>query len=290
MSPLVLGLVIASTFFHAGWNLLARRSGTEVRFFRRSLLLVSALGLLPFAVATLAGLRLPALAFGLVVASGTCCGIYYLGLARAYESGDFTVVYPVARALPVLLVGLFDFARGRHPTAAGWVGMALVAVGCLGAPLTSLREVRWRRYVNRNTAWIVLTALGTVGYSMLDKLAQEAVPPGPATAAAYCYLFFVVSTAAYYVALGVVRGERNETAPPWRLVVPAALFNFGSYFLVLWVFQMVGRAGYVVALRQFSIVIGVAAAILWFHEPGARVRLSAALVICAGMALITLAG
>ena len=32
---------------------------------------------------------------------GICLAFYYLGLTQGYQSGDFSVVYPLARSLPV---------------------------------------------------------------------------------------------------------------------------------------------------------------------------------------------
>jgi drug/metabolite transporter (DMT)-like permease len=45
-----------------------------------------------------------------------------------------------------------------------------------------------------------------------------------------------------------------------------------------------------VALRQFSIVIGVVVAVFLFHEPARGLRIGAALTIAVGIACIALAG
>ena len=66
--------------------------------------------------------------------------------------------------------------------------------------------------------------------------------------------------------------------------------NFGAYWLVLWAYQLAQRAGYVVAFRQFSIVIGVALAFAVFREKGFAVRLTGALLITVGLVLIALRG
>ena len=55
--------------------------------------------------------------------------IYYLGLSRGYMSGDFTVVYPLARATPVLVIAALDVARGQAPTLFGWLGLLLIVIG-----------------------------------------------------------------------------------------------------------------------------------------------------------------
>jgi len=292
MDPSALSLVIVSTFTHAAWNLLARRRGSEAETFWRMQLSIVAAGLLP-AVAGLAILRcLTPRAIACVVGSGACCGFYFVCLARGYSSADFTTVYPAARALPVLLVGLADVARNRMPNALGWTGMALVSLGCFLVPLRSFADLRLSAYCNRGSLWIVLTALGTVGYSILDKLGSEAIAPGPAQAAVYGYVFFVVAAAVYWLAsrlLGLRIWARGS-AVGWRRPAAAGLLNFAGYWLILWVYQMVDRVSYVVAFRQFSIVLGVAAAFVIFREPGRRIRTAGALVITLGLVVLKLWG
>ena len=58
----------------------------------------------------------PWLTTWLLLASALFQGIYYVGLTRSYRSSDFTVVYPLARALPVLLLAVVDLMRDRMPT------------------------------------------------------------------------------------------------------------------------------------------------------------------------------
>lgn len=291
MSEFGLILVVCSTFMHAGWNLLVRRRGCETVFIYRLLVSVVAVGLVPAIVVEATSPSLPSIAWVCMAVSGLCCGVYYFCLARAYASSDFTVVYPVARALPVMLVALGDVLRGRAPTTLGWVGILLVVGGCLLAPLRLFRDFSPRRYLNRAGVWIVLTAMGTVGYTLLDKLAAEAVQQGPVSAGRYEYGFFVASLVAYSILIRVFRGPCPESAPPgWKGPALAGALNFGCYWLVLWAYQLVTRASYVVALRQLSIVIGVVLAFAIYKEKGKAVRLTGTFLILAGLTLIALWG
>jgi drug/metabolite transporter (DMT)-like permease len=284
-------LVLLSAFMHAAWNLLARRHGNVEACIWRLQLTVVVAGFLPACVALVTLRCIPPLAALCLLGSGTSCAFYYVCLARGYETGDFTTVYPAARALPVLLVGVGDALRGRPPTGTGWIGMALVAFGCLIVPLSSLRDIRLRHYLRPASLWILLTATGTVGYSLFDKVGTEAIPRGPLPAAVYCYLFFAVAAAAYLpLRYAVLRRGLKSTAGGWRLPALAGLLGFLAYWLVLWAFQMTARASYVVAFRQFSIVIGVALALLLLNEPGKSVRFTGALIITAGLILLKALG
>ena len=224
--------------------------------------------------------------------SGVFCGLYYYFLMRGYAEADFSMVYPVARALPVLVLGVLDAVRGRPPTAGGWLGMLLVTCGCILAPQTSVRGFDLRVYRSRAIRFIAATAGGTVGYTFVDKIASERVPPGGMSAAVYGYAFFLVSWLVFRTIARRLLEEESAASPRGRPgvvgrdAVIGALMNFGSYWLVLWAYQIASRAAYVVAFRQFSIVIGVAAALVLYKEAGARVRLTAALCITAGLILI----
>lgn len=292
MSGFAVALILASTFMHAGWNLLARRQRRETVFCLRLLIAIVIIGFVPALVSEALTRSLTAKAWVCVVISGFCCAVYFFGLARAYGASDFTVVYPVARSLPVLLVGLGDVARGRYPTPIGWLGMVLVVLGCLFTPLRSFRELALRRYVNRAVGWMLLTAVGTVGYTMSDKLASEVVTPGPATAARYGYVFFLVSLAVYAALLRIfgTGDEKNSEPLGWKVPTLAGCLNFGAYWLVLWAYQLARRASYITALRQFSIVIGVVLAVAIYKERPYPVRVTGILLIILGLVLVSFLG
>ena len=287
-------LVLGSTFLHAGWNLLARRERSEHTFLLRALVVVGLAGLGPAIVGLILLPAWPVRAWVCVGVTGVCSGVYFFALARAYGGGDFTVVYPVARALPVLLVPLGDVMRGRAPTVLGWVGMALVAVACLLMPLHSLKEIHFRHYFNRTMLWVVLAALGTTVYSISDKIGMEAVATvyrGPLAALLYGYIFYGLCAIVMWGLCALLgrKGEDRNTVG-WRRPMVAGLLTFCSYGLVLWAYQFAGRAGYVVAFRQFSILIGVVIAIFLFREKGARLRFVAACVMVLGLILIGVYG
>jgi uncharacterized membrane protein len=310
-------------------------------FFQRMLLVIGVLGLIPFVLSECMTQSIPVQAWLCLSGSGIWGGIYVYSLARAYGAGDFSVVYPVARALPVLLVGLGDVLRARPMTVLGGVGLLLVVVGCLLTPLHALRECQLRRYLQRPMLWIVGAALGTVGYTLLDKIASEVVTPGPGTALRYCYVFFSLSGIVLWglcrikrlpqaeSALGACRRTQSSFERPfdrlaasaciddrtniacfglfasrsncslsgfndgfsdrllgWRLPLVGALCFFASYGLVLWAYQLSDRAGYVLAFRQFSIIIGVTLAFLIYRERWSPVRAAGVGLICAGLVLV----
>jgi len=291
MTTTAILLVLASAVMHAGWNLMAKHGRSEAVFFHRLLLTVAVAGLVPAVLAQWWGGPFPWRVWAYLAVSGIACGGYYAFLALGYRSGDFTAVYPVARALPVLLVALADAALGRAPSPLGWAGCVLVASGCVLAPLERWGPFDRSRYLRLAGLWTLLTALCTVAYSLLDDTAAGLIPWGPTTALQYGYFFFLAAYLVYLPLYRLFLLRGNTTPDPgWRTTLVAAPCNFGAYWLVLWAYALVEQVSYLVAFRQFSILVGVAVALFLLKEPGWRVRLPAALMITAGLVAIALAG
>ena len=286
MSGAAIGLVLASTFLHAAWNLMARRRrGMEADFFIRMLFIIMILGFLPAVASEAVTRSMPPKAWLCVMASGLCCGVYYFSLGRAYASSDFTIVYPVARSLPVLLVGLGDVLRGRMIAPLGWLGLFLVALGCILTPLKSLGSFDIRRYLHVSIAWMALTALGTVGYSLFDKVASEVISKGLASAARYGYFFFSIAAIVYYCLKRFAdrKKAKVDLSLGWKMPAIGGLCTFGAYWLILYAYQMSQHASYIVAFRQFSIVLGVVSAFILYKEEGMVVRITGTILITAGL-------
>jgi drug/metabolite transporter (DMT)-like permease len=291
LSGFVIVIVIFSTFMHAGWNLLARFNHSERAFYFKMLLITLIVGAVPAIWSEIQTQSMTLTAWWCVLGSGIFAALYLFFLARAYEASDFTVVYPVARALPVIFIAFIDVARGRPLTLFGWLGIILVASGCILVPQQSFRDLRLSNYFTKATLWMFLAALGTVGYTFLDKIAAEVVQQGPDTAARYGYFYFAISFFPYILFLKFLPGEKPRDDPKdWKLAIPAAIFGFSAYWLILWAYQLSPHASYIVAFRQFSIVIGAVLAFIVFKEKGVAVRMIGALLIVAGLILIAVLG
>ena len=287
MAVLPIVLILVSTFLHAAWNLLAHTRRDDEALFVRANLLAGLLGLAPVLWLEF-NHPMPAAIWPLVLATGLFQGIYFIGLTMGYRSGDFSIVYPLARALPVLALAMLDMAQGHPPSLPGWLGIALVCGGCLLMPLQSLRAIRREHYLNRTLFWVAVTAAGTVGYTGVDKAAMDLLPPGLESALRYAVLQWLATVPFLWIGLRWI----GRSSPPvagkndWRNAAIAAALMSTAYVVILWVYPMVPQASYVVALRQFSIVIGVVAAMTIFREPPNGFRLITALVVTVGIMLV----
>ena len=291
MTPFVIILVLASTFMHAGWNLLSTYERSERIFYKRMLIAVIVIGLVPAVVTEIITRSITPLAWLCLVGSGICAAIYLYGLARGYEMTDFTVVYPLARALPVIFVAIADVLRGRYLTPLGWVGILFVSLGCLLVPLRSFTDIHLTNYFNRASVWVLVAAMGSVGYTLLDKYAAEVIQQGAGTAARYGYFYYLLTYPPYIFFLSIFRkGEEPKPTAGWKLAIIAGFLGFAAYWLILWAYQLIPNASYIVAFRQFSIVIGAIIAFRIYGEGGVAVRMTGATLITFGLILIAVWG
>lgn len=286
-------LVLVSACLHAGWNLIAHRRGEASGVLYKIPLCVAAVGLVP---ALVAEARAPALSpslLALLALTGGAQAVYYVALSRLYQASEFSLAYPLTRALPVLLLAAVDLARGHAPGALGLAGMLLIVAGCVVAPLPGLRAFAPRRYWNRATAWIAVIALATVAFSAVDKVALEALPRHPSMAVRYA-VWEALATAPWVVPLvtSAARRERGVAAArgSWRWALVAAAFSFASYGLVLLAYQVSERTSYVAALRQVSIPLGVAGARALLGERATPLRIAASAAVALGVVCVLAGG
>ncbi len=288
MDRTALLLILASTVGHGAWNALARGAGEAAPvLFRRMLAVLAAGWGLPVVLADLfADPVLPWSLWPWMLASGLGSAVYILGLAEAYRRQDLSFAYPVARALPILLLGLLDLLLGRPPGLAGGLGLLAVALGCLLAPGQG-----WRLPAGGPAEFrgVFLAALGAVIYTRCDKVLVDALPPGGGPAARYAGIYFLACWLFLEPAWRLrFRGLRPAPPPAWGRVLAAASLNLLSYALVLAAYQRVTAVSLAFAFRQASIPLVLLWSALVLREPVRGPRLVAQGLILLGLILIAL--
>lgn len=293
MTSTTLLLILASAVLHASWNLIGKKSAQSVAFYAWAM----AAGMLTFspcAVAVLPYLpQLSAKFWGLLILSGLFQALYLTGLALAYRHGNLGLVYPLARALPVLLVPLavlLIYGQTRLDALDG-LGMLMIAAGALGLPLARWRELKLQHYCTPAIGWVLLAAASTAGYSLTDSAAVQQLNQAGLSAfeagssfvvlqAVFCLLWLVP----------IIRLLLRESLKPSqpKLIWLAGSFVIGTYLLILTSMTLVDEVSYVVALRQASIPIGVLIGVFWLGEPLSRPRLIGLLLMLAGLVFVAL--
>src|SRR5215207_11260067 len=140
------GIVVASTVTHAYWNFLIKRSGGGQVFVGLSKVLEAVVFAPVFVVAILAGDAFGLLhAWPIILIGALLTLANYLALGRAYEIGDMSIVYPVARGGTLLFLPALGFAVfGERLSTLGCAALVSIIAGIVVLQLPALdrRAVR----------------------------------------------------------------------------------------------------------------------------------------------------
>jgi drug/metabolite transporter (DMT)-like permease len=241
-------------------------------------------------------LRLPAAVLWLLLLTGLFQVFYFAGLSPAYGRGELSVVYPLVRSFPVLLVaGVTAFLPSQAPPALlALGGMGALVVGCFVLPLRAIRDWRPSGYFDAASGYALLAAFGTAGYSLVDsealRLMCEGFPGRPKWELSLVYLFGEAVTSAGWLLLYAAVLNRGDLLRSLREQKATASFIGGAsyltYALVLLAMHFARNVSYVVALRQTSIVISMLLGILVLGEPRHLLKLAGAGLITLGLVLV----
>ncbi|MGD2141892.1 MAG: EamA family transporter [Candidatus Bathyarchaeota archaeon] len=286
MDPLAFLLVMTSAFSHATWNVLAKKGGNKESFMW-IMITSSIFTLLPVYVLVLPDWRLPLTAVPYMLGSAVAETLYFISLSRAFELGDLSVVYPLARSSPLFLTVLAVVFLGESISFYGALGIALMVLGVYTIHLRSLNlnelTLPLRSLRNRASQYALLTALWTTFYSLFDKAGVTAVNP-------FAYsLWLEIFIAPMMTVVVLWRSGTEALVREWRdskitAIVSGFLMRFG-YFIVLWVMSKV-QVSYVLALRQISVVLGAAAGVFLLGESYGKARLVSSVIMFFGIYLL----
>jgi drug/metabolite transporter (DMT)-like permease len=272
-------LVLLAALLHACWNALVKIGGD--RLFSTAMVAAFSgavcVPLLPF-VTPPDPASWPFLIASLAIHFG-----YYWGLARMYETGDFSLVYPIARGLAPLLVAL-GATLGAGERLDPWraLGVALVSLG-----IASLAFGRgWPRGDHRTAILFAgFTCLTIALYSLSDGLGVRRA----GSSLGYIAWLFAIDGLPF--ALFVWSRRRGEMSCYFRRHWPAGLgagaMSALAYAIVIWAMGRSALAG-VVSLRETSVLFAAAIGALLMGESFGRRRIAAATLVLAGNLLIHL--
>jgi len=286
MDPLPLALTLASAATHSLWNYLAKESGDKEAY----MLLLNAGGILltlPLYAALLTTLKPPWSALPNLAISAAAEVLYFHFLGKAYEEGDLSLVYPVARSSPLLVALASYLFLGEKPSAQGVTGILLVTAGVylLHAKSLTPRGITdtLHQLGTKATQYAVLAALGTTIYSLSDNAGVAKTDPLLYS----LWLGIAVTSAVTLKTLcsGGLSKLRWELGKKPARPLAAGLLMHGGYIMVLLAMSM-SNVGYILAVRQVSVVLGALLGVLGRGEQYGGPRLLGSAIIFAGVYII----
>ncbi len=272
-------LVLLAAVLHATWNAVVKIGGDRkmLTALVAALCGVICLPLLPF-VAPPSPASWPFLLGSVAIHAG-----YYYGLARMYETGDFSVVYPLARGLSPLLVAIAAAATA-HEALGPWqmLGVLLVSLGIVS--LTFGRG--WPRGDHASAVLFAgFTCLTIAAYSVTDGFGVRRA----GSSLGYILWLFVIDAIPFPLILALHRRRALAAYARrhWPAGLGAAAMSTLAYGIVIWAMGHSAMAG-VVSLRETSVIFAAAIGALFMGEPFGRWRIAAAVAVTIGNVLIHL--
>lgn len=273
MTVWVLVAVIAAAFMHATWNALIKLGTSKLT---SMLILTVVQGGFGLIIALTRPTPDPHVWLWLL-ASGVFHSAYKLFLAYAYEQGDLSRVYPIARGTAPMVV-LVISALFLADKIADWEYVGIIILG-LGISLMA-RGVFSSGESRKLLPFALGSAMATAGYSIVDGLgAREA-----GDAVAYVGWLFALDAVFFTPCCLALRGrsvlQANRKA--WIMGSIAAVFSYGAYAIAVWA-MTVAPIALVAALRETSILFAVLIGAVAFGEKMNQQKGIAAALIVAGV-------
>lgn len=270
-------LSLAAAVMHATWNFVAKRAEGDRYLVLWAQFFAAGAISLPLMIANQMIWGMPWQGYAFAACSGLVHLPYLSLLARAYTHGDFSVSYPVARGGGAALAAIGGVVLlGDHLGVLEAIGIAIVVFG-----ITLLAYGA----TGRNLALALLVAVTIGTYSVLDA-------KGARLSHTIAYIFAtqvaggIVNTT-YALACGRRRAMAQMLQLHWRRAAITGLATMVTYGLVLAAVQR-APVGYVTALRESSVVLAALAGWKMLGEGDHRRRLTAALVVFAGLMVLVI--
>ena len=276
-SPAVLTatlLALAAAVLHAGWNLSVKQSGDRYVALWGQFTIAGAIGL---AVLLAVG-GLPAEGWKWAAMSGCIHLPYCWFLARAYDQGDFSLVYPMARGGGAMLAAIGGiWLLDDHLSALGVAAIMVVGLGLFLLGGRARGPEMW-------AAGAVALTIGA--YSVTDAKGIRSTDTPLYVLASFAATG--ASTTIFGLASGRGTAMRLAMRVDWRRFSVMGLASGVTSGMVQMAFQR-APVGYVTALRESSVLIAAFAGSRMLGEEGGRRRIAASGVVVGGLILLVAA-
>jgi len=266
-------LALCAAILHATWNLAIKQTGDRFLALWAQFIFAGSAALVALITWSIIDSP-PNIAWTWSIASGVGHLPYVLLLARAYDKGDFSVTYPIARgagALISAILGVLILKDDLSPLSMS--GIAVVIFGLW--ILTSNQKIK-----------NVLPALGvaaTIGiYSVVDAY-------GARNSNSIAFALSVFVSGAISISMWALLTRAKQLRPfilsSWKTAAFGGAMSLISYSLVVYAFTL-APVGYVATLREASVLIAAFAGWRMLGEGDHRRRLIAAFVVVAGLVVL----
>ncbi len=279
MTGLTFAIVLVAAMFHALWNFAAKKVAGNLSVLWLGLCVASVLSW-PFALQQYRPEEIALASLACILATGAIHTAYFGLIAKAYQSGDISMVYPVARGSGVAGTAVLASLWLRESLAP--IGVAGIAIICLGTALLGAGQRRHRTGFTAAYLYALAVGLTIALYSVVDKLGVGMVHP-----VVYISSMFTLTTLGLlpYVAR-YRRAECRQACHRFKTYIGIiGIGSIGTYLMILFAYRL-GPASYIVAVREFAVVVGALLGVMFLGERLTFGKVAGMLAIVVGIVLV----
>lgn len=275
MSFGILAAVLGAALLHASWNALIKTGSNK----QTAMLIMTVWqGLIGLAVVV--WLPFPSLkVWPWIIGSGLIHMCYQLFLAYAYEQGDLSRVYPLARgAAPMIVLAVSSVFLADEMAGQEVFGILVLGLGILLMARGVFTSGESRKLI----PFALCSAMATAAYTIVDGIGARV----EGDAVAYVGWLLLMAAVFYIPAVLHLKGGAVTQAPKrdWLRGAITASAALAAYCIVVWAMTKAPIA-LVAALRETSILFAVLIGWIVFGDRMDRLKWAAATLIVLGVIL-----
>jgi drug/metabolite transporter (DMT)-like permease len=271
-------LIILAAALHALWNFAAKKASGNLSVIWIGLAMAT-IAIIPFLFLLSPDQIFVLEAWPFVLATGIIHAFYFFALAKAYEYGDISIVYPLARGSGIAGTAIIAYILLQEKIS--FIGASGILFICLGTVSLGLNNTHQKRGI----FFSLLVAAMIIAYSIVDKLGVGIIHP-------LGYIFGLVFLTTIFLAPYMLINKQREllsaikNMKKYSLII--GLGSIGTYLIILFVFQIT-QVSYVVAAREISVAFGALLGIIFLKEQNSAQKMFCIICIVIGMFLIKIA-
>lgn len=287
MSTAILLILLFAAVCHAVWNALSKRIEERDAFF--TLILGASVVLyLPLAVYLWQSSPAPPGAIKWLLLSTVSEVLYFVALAKAYQTNNLSHAYPILRGTaPIVTTLLSILLFGATVAWTGYLGILVIVAGVvfMNQRSFSLREFSHLLKDWGNMRWVFLAGAFSACSSVVDGMGAAIM-----SGLLFKYMVFIGMFAGKWLidrrAHGKVDYFSLMKRYPWHTLAGGA-FVFVSNSLAVYAMQST-PVTYVASVREISIVFATLIGVIWLKEQVGIVKWVSIGLILSGVVIIKL--
>lgn len=299
MSFLAVILIIVSALLHIGWNYLLKYVRSDNVYMIKVYFLTSLIFCPAFYFfRDLLPLLKPLIPLLLITAF--CKGLSNWSLVKSYKFGDYSFIYPLKNAMPLIFSCIWGLIIGKAAQVTPWAygGFLLIFIGCLLMPLKNIKDFSLKNYLNRSFVFASVSSLATACYSVIDSDISNKFAAA-SDINDFCIAVFLIPV--FYFSLAwfmipfiwidkkyfrdVKKIDRTKQEYRFIHILIHTLCMSIAYLLVLTAFIYAENVSYIVAFRQIGMPISFVIGYFVFKEKIYFGKAWGLIIIIAGLIL-----